>query len=245
MIDSLYQLLARSGFKDPLHAPLTHFPVALTIGAFLFFLVAVIFSRKSLVLTARHVSIMAFVFAFPTILFGVFDWLHFFKGVMLFEIKVKMILAAAVLIVLAAAIILGGKMRVRTVPMLVLYGLAAVAVIGLGYYGARLVYGGWAPSPGAGAGGGEAGASVQAGQELFAGNCQGCHPNGGNVIDAQLPLKSSKHLASEQSFTAFLRAPTMSDGSQGMMPAFDPGQLRDEQAGQLYAYVMAMRSKWR
>jgi mono/diheme cytochrome c family protein len=247
MIDSLYQLLARLGFKDPLHAPITHFPVALAIGAFLFFLVAIIFSKKSLVLTARHVAIMAFVFAFPTILFGVFDWLHFFKGVLIFEIKVKMILAGAVLVVLAAGIILGGEIRVRTVPMLVLYALAAVAVIGLGYYGARLVYGGWAPVPAAaeGAPGAEAGADLKAGEELYAANCQGCHPNGGNVVNAKMPLKTSKHLASEQSFVAFIRAPAMPDGSPGQMPAFDSGTLSDQQAGQLYAYVTSMRSRWR
>ena len=80
MIDSLYQLIAKTGFTDPLHAPLTHIPIGLVIGAFLFFLVAVIFNRKNLITTARHAAILAFIFVFPTILFGVLDWLHFFRG---------------------------------------------------------------------------------------------------------------------------------------------------------------------
>jgi mono/diheme cytochrome c family protein len=254
MIDSLYQLLARFGFKDPLHAPITHFPIALAIGAFLFFLVAILFSRRSLVLTARHVSILAFIFAFPTILFGVFDWLHFFKGVLIFEIKVKMILAGAVLLILAAGIILGSELRVRTVPMLILYALASVAVIGLGYFGARLVYGGWAPSArvttaeaAAQAAPSAAPAEVQpskAGGELFAANCQACHPNGGNIIVAQLPLKTSRRLASEQAFVSFIRAPKMPDGSPGSMPAFPSDMISDRQAGELYQYVVAMRSRW-
>jgi mono/diheme cytochrome c family protein len=249
MIESLYHFLARVGFKDPLHAPVTHFPVALAMGAFLFFLVAIIFSRKSLILTARHVSILAFLFAFPTILFGVFDWLYFFKGVMIPEIRIKMILAAVVLIVLAAGIILGSEVRVRTVPMLVLYGLAAVTVIGLGYFGARLVYGGWsarAPAPAAEAPSGQEGgqASLQAGEGLFVGNCQACHPNGGNIIVAQLPLKTSKKLASQDSFVAFIRSPKMPDGSAGSMPAFSQDQLSDQQGGDLYRYIVSMKSRW-
>ena len=80
MIDSLYSLVQKTGFTDPLHAPITHIPIGLVIGAFLFFLVAIIFGKKNLLSTARHVSILAFLFVFPTILFGVFDWLHFFKG---------------------------------------------------------------------------------------------------------------------------------------------------------------------
>jgi mono/diheme cytochrome c family protein len=254
-IDALYQLLSKIGFKDPLHAPLTHFPVALAVGAFLFFLVAILFRRKSLVFTARHVSILAFLFAFPTILFGVFDWLRFFKGAWIFEIKIKMILAGAVLVILAVGIILGRKLPVRTAPMLIAYALAAVAVIGLGYYGARLVYGGWTSGASVavaeGAAGGQAGAkpasqaALKAGGDLFAANCQRCHPNGDNVMMAQLPLKTSKRLSSGKSFMAFLRAPGLPDGTKGLMPAFPPKQLSDQQAGELYAYIMAMRSRWR
>ena len=256
MIDSLYQWLAAIGFKDPLHAPITHFPIGLAIGALLFFLGALIFSRKSLVLTARHVAILAFLFAFPTILFGVFDWLHFFKGVLLTEIKIKMILAAVVLVVLAVGIILGSEIRVRTVALLIVYALASLAVIGLGYFGGRLVYGGWSASaaaaqvaPEAAPAGAQPGAPAQAppskaGEALFASNCQACHPNGGNIITAQLPLKTSKYLASEQAFVGFIRAPKMPDGSPGGMPAFTPDLLSDLQARDLYQYVTAMRSRW-
>ncbi len=254
MIDSLYQWLAAVGFKDPLHAPITHFPIGLAIGALLFFLGALIFGRKSLVLTARHVAVLAFLFAFPTILFGVFDWLHFFKGVLLTEIKIKMILAAVVLVVLAAGIILGSEIKVRTVSLLIVYALASVAVIGLGWFGGRLVYGGWSAStaaaqvapqaPPAGAQPQAQAAPSKAGEALFAANCQACHPNGGNIIVAQLPLKSARQLASEQAFVSFIRAPKMPDGSAGSMPAFTTDQLSDRQAGELYQYILAMRSRW-
>jgi mono/diheme cytochrome c family protein len=248
MIDSLYAFLARLGFTDPLHAPITHMPIGLVTGALLFFLVAVIFKRRVLVLTARHVSILAFIFVFPTILLGVLDWMHFFHAAMIAPIKIKMILAAVVLVVLAAGIILGSEVRARAAPQLVLYALAFVSVVGLGYYGAKLVYGGWAGQktsaeapagqPAAPAGQEQA---FAAGAQLFAANCQGCHPGGGNVIDPQLPVKGSKRLASQETFVAFIRAPTMPGGSPGSMPAFGEDALSVRQAADLYVYVSTNR----
>jgi mono/diheme cytochrome c family protein len=248
MIDSLYQLVAKTGFTDPLHAPFTHIPIGLVIGAFLFFLVAIIFGRKNLLTTARHVSILAFLFVFPTILFGVFDWLHYFHGALIPAIKIKMILASAVLVLLALGIIVGSELKVHAAPMVVIYALAFVCVTGLGWYGARLVYGGWsgaapeAAAPAAQAGGTTKAAVVPEGQRLFAANCVSCHPNGGNVIDESLPLKSSKKLVDQAAFTAFVRSPRMPNGSAGSMPAFPADQLGDEQMGQLYTYIESMRS---
>lgn len=247
MIDSLYELLAKIGFTDPLHAPLTHVPIGLVIGAFLFFLVAVVFGRKNLVVTARHVSILAFLFVFPTILFGVFDWLHFFKGALVAPIKYKMILASAVLVILGAGIIVGSELKVHTVTMMVLYALAVVAVVGLGWFGGKLVYGGFSPAqeeaaPAAAAGSAPA---VPAGQRLFASNCSSCHPNGGNAIIAELPLKKSKKLATLETFTAYIRAPKMPDGSEGPMLSFGEDQISDKQAGDLYGYIQSKLPAWK
>jgi mono/diheme cytochrome c family protein len=256
MIDSLYQLIAKAGFTDPLHAPLTHLPIGLVIGAFLFFLVAVLFGRKNLVLTARHVSILAFLFVFPTILFGVFDWLHFYKGALIAPIKYKMILASAVLVLLAAGIIVGSELQVRTAPLMVIYALAVIGVTGLGWFGGKLVYGGFQPAsaaataaaettaPAAGAGTGPA-SSVALGQHLFASNCSACHPGGTNAIVAELPLKTSKKLAKEADFIAFIRSPKMPDGSEGQMPPFPADQISDKQASALYDYVESMLPQWK
>ncbi|HYW82081.1 MAG TPA: hypothetical protein VFB30_02425, partial [Spirochaetia bacterium] len=114
MIDSLYQFVTKLGFPDPLHAPITHIPIGLVIGAFLFLVVGLVFARTNVLTTARHVSILAFLFVFPTILFGVFDWLHFFKGALIPPIKMKMILASA---------LLPGPGFRRIVPQAVLRGL--------------------------------------------------------------------------------------------------------------------------
>ena len=259
MIDSLYSLVQKTGFTDPLHAPITHIPIGLVIGAFLFFLVAIIFGKKNLLSTARHVSILAFLFVFPTILFGVFDWLHFFKGAFIQPIKIKMILASSVLVLLAIGIIIGGEVKIHAGPMVVIYSLAFVCVVGLGWFGARLVYGDWQPAPvtaeaapaagGTAAAGGATAAPVSAaiarGQRLFTGNCSSCHPKGGNIVEAKLPLKSSKKLATAATFIAFIRSPSMPDGSAGGMPAFPADQVSDAQAGDLYGYITSMVPAWK
>jgi len=101
MADGQYALLNRLGITAPLHALFVHLPIGLVTGALIFFLVAIIFRRSRLVLTARHAAILAFIFVFPTILTGVFDWLRFYHGVLLPAIRMKMILGGAVLLVLA------------------------------------------------------------------------------------------------------------------------------------------------
>ncbi len=246
MADALYALLARLGFTDPLHALLVHMPIGLVTGALVFFLVALVFQRSRLVLTARHAAILAFMFVFPTILTGVFDWLHFYHGVLLPAIRMKMILAGTVLLVLGAAIVLGSEIKLRTIGMTVLYALAFVAVVGLGYYGGGLVYGrGGGASVAAAAGGAGApaapSAAAKAGEPVFVANCQACHPRGGNSVDPALPLKTSKKLADEKAFVAFIRNPLMPDGTAGAMPPFGADVVTDAQAASLYAYVTAMR----
>jgi len=219
--------------------------MGLVIGAFLLVLVAVIFGKGKLFLTARHVSIMAFVFVFPTILFGVFDWLHFFKGAMIPAIRFKMILAAAVMVILAAGIVVGSGVKVRTVPVAVIAALAFVAVVGLGYFGGSLVYGGWARGSRGGVTAASTPAANPAGEKLFAENCAACHEGGGNVADSRYPLKKSRHLGSLADFTAFVRAPKMPDGTEGAMPAFPNDQLSDSQLKDLHQYVQGMLPAWK
>jgi mono/diheme cytochrome c family protein len=245
MIDLFYRILASLGYRHPVHIMFTHIPIGLIVGAFIFFLVAIIFSRKSLVPTARHASILAFIFVFPTILFGVFDWLHFYNGVLFPAIKVKMGLASAVLVILALGIILGGEVKLRSGLMTVAYALAFLCAVGLGYFGAEVVGGPQQPAAAAA----EAPVltpAAQSGQQVFSDNCQSCHANGGNVIAANLPLKSSRHLGSLASFTSFIRAPKMPDGSAGSMPPFDAATVSDADAAKLYEYITSMvKTSWK
>jgi mono/diheme cytochrome c family protein len=241
MVDALYRLLNAIGFTDPLHALIVHMPMGLIIGAFLLVLIAILFNKSKLMVTARHISIMAFVFVFPTILFGVFDWLHFFKGAMIPAIKFKIILASAVLLILGVGIVVGSGIRVRTVPVAVIAALAFVAAVGLGYFGGSLVYGSWAAGNRTAA----AASANPAGEKLFSDNCSACHANGGNVVDARYPLSRSRRLGSLAQFTAFIRAPKKPDGSEGAMPPFPASEVSDRQASDLYEHIKSLLASWR
>jgi uncharacterized membrane protein len=105
MINGLFLLLAQMGFKEPLHPPITHMPIGLAVGALIFFLAAVVLKRKSLAPTARQVSILAFIFTFPTIILGVIDWIHFYNAALFIPILIKMALAVILLMVLGIGII--------------------------------------------------------------------------------------------------------------------------------------------
>jgi mono/diheme cytochrome c family protein len=247
MIDSLYRLLGRLGFTDPLHPPIVHIPIGLVIGAFVFFAVALLFKRRQLVLTARHASILALVFAFPSILFGALDWIHFYHAAPIPAIRIKMALAAALLILLTLGIILGGKGRSRNAALLVVYALSLLDVVALGYFGASLIYSRGsaasppsavsAAAPPAAAPAAATPVGFEAGRTLFADNCQACHPGGGNSVYPKLPVMGSKRLASLADFESFVRAPTMPDGKSGDMPPFGTDALGSVQVKDLYAYV--------
>jgi mono/diheme cytochrome c family protein len=225
------------GFTDPLHPAIVHIPIGLVIGAFVFLVVALLFKRKQLALTARHASILALVFAFPSILFGVLDWIHFYHAAMIPAIRIKIALAAALLILLALGIILGGKAKSRNAAMLAIYAASFLAVVALGYFGAGLVYSRGPVS--ATSSSAAAPAPFAAGKSSFEANCQSCHQGGGNSIYPKLPVKGSKRLASLASFEAFVRAPSMPDGKGGDMPAFGTDALTAAQVKDLYAYASA------
>ncbi|HTX73084.1 MAG TPA: c-type cytochrome [Rectinemataceae bacterium] len=246
MIEALYKFLGSVGYTDPIHAPVTHMPVGLAIGAFIFFVVAIIFKRQQLVITARHVSILALLFAFPTILFGVFDWIHFYHGVLLPAIKIKMVLAGSLVVLLGIGVILGSEVKLHSLWMTIIYALCVGMVVALGWFGAGLIYGRGAaaaasapaPAPAQSSAAKPAVAGdVKAGQALFADNCQACHSNGQNVIVPELPIRGSKRLATLTGFVAFIRSPSMPDGSAGQMPPFPADTISDAQATDLYAYV--------
>jgi mono/diheme cytochrome c family protein len=242
MIDALYRFLRNLGFTDPLHPPIVHVPIGLVIGALVFFAVALAFKRRQLVLTARHVSILALVFAFPSILLGAFDWIHFYRAAMIPAIRIKIVLAAALLVLLGLGIVLGGKGKSRSAAIMAIYALSFLDVVGLGYFGATLVYGQGTALASAAVPASEGKAAppaggTEAGRALFESNCQACHPGGGNSVAPKYPVKGSKKLASLAQFETFLRAPTMSDGGEGEMPAYGMDALTSGQVKELYAFA--------
>lgn len=141
MIDLLFRFLKSVGFDEPLHPPITHLPIGLIMGGTVFFILAIVFKVKSLIITARHASILALVFAFPTILLGVIDWIHFYNGALIQPIIIKMILASTLLIVLGIGIIMGSEIKLYTIRMAIIWVICFLLVVGLGYEGAGLIYG--------------------------------------------------------------------------------------------------------
>ncbi len=76
-----------------------------------------------------------------------------------------------------------------------------------------------------------------AGEKIFNLNCNRCHPNGGNVILSDLPLRGSSKLADFTTFLSYIRDPKMPDGSEGVMPVFPKKQISDQEAQTLYQYI--------
>jgi mono/diheme cytochrome c family protein len=77
------------------------------------------------------------------------------------------------------------------------------------------------------------------GARLFETNCASCHPNGGNIIAPNLPLRGSAQLADFTQFLECVRHPRMPNGARGAMPDFSSAQLSDTQVRQIYQYVIA------
>jgi Cytochrome C oxidase, cbb3-type, subunit III len=76
------------------------------------------------------------------------------------------------------------------------------------------------------------------GAEVFRVECSRCHPQGGNVIYPNLPLRGAPQLTDFNTFLAYVRQPVMPDGSQGPMPAYPPDRISDDQARNLYQYLV-------
>jgi len=171
------------------------------------------------------------------VILGLMDWQHFYHGALLFPIMVKLTLAPILGILLLITIICAYKIGPTAKSVFVLYILCLLVTAGLGFFGGRLVF----ESRSAAAEPGQA--TYAAGQTLFSENCASCHPNGGNVVKANLPLIGAPPLKELNTFVSFIRDPKMPDGSSGVMPKFSPSQISDAQAGQLYDYITHVLEK--
>jgi hypothetical protein len=162
-------------------------------------------------------------------LFGFMDWQHYFAGVWMFPIQMKIPLACLLLVLLFTSIILGGKFGAHAKSVLTFYTLSFLTVVLIGFFGGQLVYRSWTPP---------ASQEYQAGEKIFKSRCSGCHPHGGNIIDSNLPLRGAPQLKDTQTFAAFIRDPKRPDGSMGIMPPFSESKVSQQQAEELYQYIL-------
>ncbi len=224
MIELLYQALEKIGYIHPIHPPLTHFPMGLIFGTFVFALIALLLRRPILPqLAYNRIILLALILSFPTILFGYTDWQHFYEGAWLFPIKVKLALSGILIILLLCALIIGSKTKPETKGTLAIYTVCFLTVVVLGYFGGQLVFEGegrplTVPM------------RFMAGEKLFAKNCNECHPGGGDILNAP-------QLSNFEAFLSLLRHPPED------MPSFPPERITDTQGLKLYKYITKVLEK--
>jgi hypothetical protein len=139
MIEFLYELLNRIGFTHPLHPAITHLPMGMAMGAFLFSVGSLKYAE--LARTAHHCVILGLIFVLPTVFLGILDWQYFYQGDFTGPIIAKIILAIALTAFFIAAIKVGGGKPENPRLPIVLYALCLLAAIGLGFSGGEIQYG--------------------------------------------------------------------------------------------------------
>ncbi len=230
MISTIYKILAGIGYTHPLHPAITHVPVGLVIGGFLFALTAVVQKRPSLEKSARHCFWLALLFLPVASLFGLMDWQHFYAGAWILPIIMKMVLAVVLLVLLLYTLI---PSRPK-IPLL-LVGLCLLVVIGIGFFGGELVYGTRGTAKVIGD------ERIEQGATYFAQKCAMCHYNdrtdtriGPGLKDLfqkdKLPI-SGKAVTAEN-IENQLKTPLDS------MPAF--AAITDEELGALIEYLKTL-----
>jgi len=228
MFDALYAFLDKIGYLHPIHPAMTHMPIGLVVGSLFIGATALALSRPPLARSAYHTLVLAFIFWFPTVAFGLMDWQRYYGGAWLFPIKMKLILASVLFVLLVIGVWVGYREQRRAGWLLPIYVLCFMTVTALGYFGGQLVYGGRTP---------RGSAEFRPGELVFDSNCSGCHAHGGNTILPNFPLRSAPQLAKLEDFRRFIRDPSLPSGTKGPMPAFPTARISDQQAHQLYEYI--------
>jgi uncharacterized membrane protein len=228
IFNPFYKALAYVGLTDPIHPAFAHMPIGLVAGALVFGFAALIWKHPLWGISARHCLVLAWLFLFPTVLFGFMDWQHYYHGVWLFPIKAKIGLASFLFVVLSTGVIMIYKGREESKAMLAIYAVSFCTVVLLGYFGGHLVFGGRSP---------EAGKKFQAGRKIFDENCSACHPQGRNAVMSHMPIQGSDKLSNFETFLAYIRHPRLDNGAKGPMPDWLPSEISDRQARDLYDYV--------
>ncbi len=232
MIESLYALFREMGYNHPLHAPTTHLPLGMMVGAFLFALLARLLGKPSLVPTSRHCTALAFISMFPTAALGVMDWLHFYGGAWLFPVRMKILLASTLAVVLLICLLLERRAHVMRKTLLVFLTLGVMTSAGLGYFGGELVFSRH-KTPDV-----PMSKPSQEGAEAFARLCASCHPNGENPFKPGLALKTAPQLTDFETFLSYIRNPEARDGSNTIMPPFSEDRLPEAEARAIHLYLL-------
>ena len=141
MAEFIFSILESIGFVHPVHPAITHIPMGMAIGVFVFGLAAVFLKQPILYQTCRHASILGLIGTPITVFLGYLDWQYLYGGAYSFPIKVKLILAFVLFILLTLAVIFGKNAEKNPPRILVIYTLCLLTAIGLGFMGGELIFG--------------------------------------------------------------------------------------------------------
>ncbi|MBA4367513.1 MAG: hypothetical protein C0403_07730 [Desulfobacterium sp.] len=141
MIEFIYQTLAQFGFRHPLHPAITHIPMGMVMGGFLFALASFVLKKDELAKTAHYCYTLALIFVLPTMLLGYMDWQYKFDAEWNNLILAKIVLAFVFSGLLFGAFFVGKNNGVPIQKKLILYGICLAAATGLGFLGGEIQYG--------------------------------------------------------------------------------------------------------
>lgn len=235
MVDFIYQILQTIGYNHPIHPPVTHIPVGLIIGGFLFSVGAIVFKRSGLAKTARHCFVLALIALPVAVVLGFLDWQHYFAGAWLLPIKMKLILAAVLAVFLSIAIFRSRQTLGEKKNPVAVYTLCLLTVVSIGFFGGELVYGKKQKTAAIADG------LARQGAAIFNESCALCHYTDSNEtkigpglkgLFKQQKLPFSGKPVSEDSVRQQLKAPVEN------MPAF--ANLEDAQVDALLAYLKSL-----
>ena len=141
MIDQLYQMLEQIGFTHPLHPAMTHIPMGMVMGSFVFTLSHMVLKKPDLLKTAHYCIVLALLGVVPTALLGFMDWQYKFEGEWSGIILTKIILFVVFTFLLFVTFQAGRKGDKGYIKYLALNTLLLANAIGLGFMGGELQYG--------------------------------------------------------------------------------------------------------
>ncbi len=141
MIENLYHFLESVGFVHPLHPAMTHIPMGMAMGGFVFALIFFLLEKEEFLKTAYYCVSFGLVGIFPTVLFGFTDWQYRFGGEWSFLIVMKMIFAVLLTLSFITAIKFSLASQDNHKKILFIYALCIVFATGLGFMGGELQYG--------------------------------------------------------------------------------------------------------
>jgi uncharacterized membrane protein len=141
LIDLVYQTLAKIGYSHPLHPAMTHIPMGMIIGGFLFAVGSVMMKKDDLAKAAYYCYTLALIFVLPTMMLGYMDWQYRLEAEWSGLILTKIILAVMLTAVLVITFFYGKNLKVDIKQKLIFYVICFAIAMGLGFIGGELQYG--------------------------------------------------------------------------------------------------------